>query len=65
MEGPQNCQEKHSTWTEEGKEEPHRSFAPLPLTPQPEILGWGLGDENQALEISSRKTVRVGCMETA
>ena len=66
MEGPQSDREKHSSWTEEGKaeREPHRPSAPSPWTPQPETLRWGLSAETQALEVSSRKRTRVGCVET-
>ena len=66
MEGPQSGQEKHSSWTEEGKVElePHRSSAPPPWTPQPEMLRRGLSTETQALEVSSRERTRVGCVET-
>ena len=67
MEGPQNHGEKCSSWTEEGKVEgePHRSSAPLPRTPQPEMLGQGMCAETQPLEVSSRKRTRVGCVGTA
>ena len=43
MEGPQSHWEKCSSWTEENKTEwePQRSSAPLPQTPQPEIIGRG------------------------
>ena len=32
---------------------------------QPEMLRWGLGTETEALEVSSGKKTRVGCVETA
>ena len=52
MEGPQSLRKKHISWIEEDKAERelHKPLVPLPRTPQPEILGWGLGAENQVLE---------------
>ena len=67
MEGSQSLRENHSSWTEEGKaeREPQRPLVPPPGTPQPEMLGRGLGTETQALEeVSSRERTRVRCVET-
>ena len=67
MEGPQSYGEKHRSWTEEGKveQEQLRSSVSPPQIPQPEMLGWGLGAETQALEVSSGERTRVVYVETA
>ena len=67
MEGSQSHREKCSNWTEEGKieTEPQRPSVPPPRTPRFEMLGFGLGAETQALEVSSRERTRVANVETA
>ena len=61
MEGPECHQEMSSSWTEEGKaeQELHRSSVPPHQTPQPEMLGQGLGIETQAPEVSSGERTKL------
>ena len=57
MEGePQSLGEKHSSWSEEGKAEPHRPSVPQPSAPQPETLcmGWALKLELQRSFLEKR-----------
>ena len=46
------------------KQSESRSSAPLPRTPQPEMLRQRLGTETQAPEVSSGESTRIGCVET-
>ena len=47
------------------KQTESRTAAQQPQTPQPEIVGWGLGTETQAPEVGSGERTRIGCVETA
>ena len=58
--------EKCFSWTEEVKAERLTNhWGHHQGTPQPEMLGRGLGNETQALKVSSGEMTRVGCVETA
>ena len=67
MEATQSHREKHSSWTEEGKEErePHQQLVRSPRLPQPETFGRGLGIETQVLGVSSGERTRTGCVKIA
>ena len=53
--------EECGSQTEESKAETTSQSVLSPAAPQPEALGWGLGVEAQASEVSPEERTRVGC----
>ena len=66
IEGPQILREKHSSWNEEGKAERESEAIGTTRPRYPSLrCSGGLGDQTQALEVSSRERTTVGGVETA